>query len=42
MFEDRWALEKLLAFLDEVAAKQPMPFKEGPKPAADFGSRAPF
>ncbi|MEA2560049.1 MAG: hypothetical protein QOH06_1553 [Acidobacteriota bacterium] len=39
---DRWALEKLLAFLDEAAAKEPMPFEEGPRPAADFGSRAPF
>ena len=39
---DRWALEKLMAVLDEVAAKEPKPFEEGPRPAAKIGSRAPF
>ena len=39
---DLWATERLLEFLDEVAAREPLPFQEGPRPAATFGSRAPF
>lgn len=39
---DLWATEALLVFLDQVAAKEPRPFREGPRPATEIGNRAPF
>lgn len=39
---DLWATEKLLEFLDQMAAREPRPFQEGPRPAIDIGNRAPF
>lgn len=39
---DLVAWQELVAFLDAIAAKERLPFREGPRPPIDFGSRAPF